>query len=184
MRSSLASLALLLGAAAAILSAVITDVASGEHPTHTALLIASAGAVLALCWWRRTRAASARAAACSAVIVGPLLHLSAKRPPAPFPLDHGQPLHILGAEFPSAVMQIAIPAVVLLVITAFARLVRLAVGRICRIPADRPAYPSTTQPQHVSPRPRRHGSMLRWCGWAIRAARRGPPLLLVPVAIR
>lgn len=107
-RSSLASLALLLGAAAAILSAVITDVASGEHPTHTALLIASAGAVLALCWWRRTRAASARAAACSAVIVGPLLHLSAKRPPAPFPLDHGQPLHILGAEFPSAVMQIAI----------------------------------------------------------------------------
>ncbi len=176
MRASVSSPALVVGAVAAVASAVAVDVRSGEHPIHTALLVLTATVVLALCWWRRTRAVPALSAACAAVMTGPLLHLVTPTPPSvSLPHDHTDPLHILSSEFPSAVLQIAIPAVVLLAVTTVAHLLRLLVGRVCRPLMSRPAPTTAPRPAGTPVRPRRLGSMLRWCGWAIRAARRGPP---------
>jgi hypothetical protein len=159
-------------------SAVAVDVRSGEHPVHTALLILTATVVLALCGWRRGGTVPALPAACTAIIAGPLLHLVSPTPSAAsLPHDHADPLHIVSSEFPTVVVQIAIPAVVLLSVTAVAHLVHLLVGRVCRPLTSRPAPPPTIQPAVTPVRSRRLGSMLRWCGWAIRAARRGPPLL-------
>lgn len=180
MRASVSAPALLIGAAVTTATGLAVDLWSGEHPTHTALLALAAAVVLALRRWGRGRGVAALPAACVAVMAGPVLHLgSVAAPPASLPHDHADVLHVVGSELPSAVLQIGIPAVILLVVATAAHLLHLIIGVIrCPMPDHRAA--ATPLPRVLGPiQSDRLGSMLRWCGWAIRAARRGPPARLL-----
>jgi hypothetical protein len=110
-----------------------------------------------------------------AVAAQPGLHLISKiGQPIPVTHDHGGLLHIVASEAPTASMQIVVPVLVLVAATIGVQLLYLLINALRRPAVATPA-PVTIGPPAASPTPSRLGSMLRWCGWAIRAARRGPP---------
>jgi hypothetical protein len=161
-------------------AALMADVGLNEHPTHTVVL-----ALVALVVWalhrRLTRYALAMTALPSvsaALAAQPLLHLAAEgsRPPADAH-DHASMLHIFTSDAPVAGMQVVVPAVALIALFSVAHLLYLLLEAV-RKPlaiAYAPFAPST---RVVSPiQVHRLGSMLHWCGWMIRAARRGPPFI-------
>jgi hypothetical protein len=168
---------LLRGAAAVVSStAVAMDVLSGEHPSHAVVLgLAAAVAVLLL---RRLRedGVSALPAACGAVAAQPVLHLSAAvGRPAIRAHDHQDLLHILVSDAPGAFMQVVAPALMLIAVAVGARLLCLLINAVCAplVGAPRPLAAARRVP--VTIRALRPGSILRWCGWVVFAARRGPP---------
>jgi hypothetical protein len=73
-------------------------------------------------------------------------------------------------------MQIAVSAVIVVAVAASARFTELLVRVLSRpvrlLTLGPPVAPSGAP---VAVRSERRGSMLRWCGWTIQAARRGPP---------
>lgn len=73
-------------------------------------------------------------------------------------------------------MQIVVPVLVLVAATIGLQLLYLLINTVRRPIVRTPNTPLAVRRPASSPtRPSRLGSMLRWCGWAIRAARRGPP---------
>jgi len=172
---------LLLACAAATTAAaaVVADVGLGEHPTHSVVLGLVAVAVWALNrrFMRNALALTTLPVVSAALTTQPALHLTSKigRPPAGSH-DHANLLHILASEAPVAGMQVVVPAVVLVAVALGAHLVHLLIDAVRRplVAASEPFEVPDRAPAPV--RVRRCGSMLHWCGWAIRAARRGPPL--------
>ena len=168
---------LLLGgmAAAAAMIAVAADTLAGEHPTHSLVLILVVAVVTAVQRHLAPRSALAVPAVCIAVAAQPGLHLISKiGQPLPLAHDHGGLLHIVASEAPTASMQVVVPVLVLVAATIGVQLLYLLSVAVCRPVVATPG-PVKIRPPAASPTPSRLGSMLRWCGWAIRAARRGPP---------
>lgn len=171
--------ALAVGAAGATLAAGVKDVATAEHPTHLVVLVLAA----ALAFWLGRCGLDgfvpAWRIAFVAAIAQPAAHALASTPPQPATLgahDHADPLHVLAADGQSAIVQIALPAMASLVLIAFAYLIELLVKTVRRVPRWRPL--PALPPRRVPPvLPLRRGSLPRWCGWVISAARRGPPAL-------
>jgi hypothetical protein len=170
---------LLLGGAAsmAVAGALTADVAFGEHPTHSVVL----GAVVVLVATLKRlggRAIAAFPAVSAALATQPMLHLVSQmaRPQTVEHVTHNHwdLRHLVVSEVPTAGVQIAVPALAVVAMMLGAHLLHLLIDGV-----RRPLAPFSTPsaPPHVlNPvRARRLGSMLRWCGWAIRAARRGPP---------
>jgi hypothetical protein len=158
----------LLGCAfAAVSGAVAADLARGELPTHSVVLGAVALVVAALSRRLARGVVAALPAVAGALAVQPVLHAAthAGRPAGlPHALAHGA----------TAGVQIAVPALVVVaaaLATQLLWLVVVAVRARRRVPA-RPTPPRTLLrlPPLVPSAP-----LLCRCGWAVSAARRGPP---------
>jgi hypothetical protein len=170
---------LLLGAAiAATGSALVSDVGLAEHPTHLVVL----GFVAVVVWAlhrRFARAAVAQPAmpvVSAALAAQPVLHLTSDigHPPFGTP-DDGSMLHAVTSEAPAAGVQVVVPVIALITVTVSAHLLCLLFNAV-RSPLAVASAPLEAPVRVSSPiRARRLGSMLHWCGWVIRAARRGPP---------
>ena len=164
-------------AAVATTIAVATDTLASEHPTHLLVLILVATVITALQRRLAPRSAIALPAVSIALAAQPALHLLSKiGQPIPVAHDHGGLLHIVASEAPTASMQIVVPVLVLVAATIGLQLLYLLINAVRRPIVWTPNTPLAVRRPASSPtRPSRLGSMLRWCGWAIRAARRGPP---------
>ena len=162
-------------AAAAAMLAVAADTFTGEHPTHFLVVVLVVAVITAVQRHLAPRSALAVPAGCIAVAAQPGLHLISKiGQPIPLAHGHGGLLHIVASEAPTAGMQIVVPVLVLVAATVGVQMLYLLINALRRPVAATPA-PVAKRPPTASPTPSRLGSMLRWCGWAIRAARRGPP---------
>ena len=163
-------------AAVAATIAVATDTIASEHPTHLLVLILVATVITALQRRLAPRSAIALPAVSIALAAQPALHLLSKiGQPIPVAHDHGGLLHIVASEAPTASMQIVVPVLVLVAATIGRQLLYLLINALRRPLVSTPAPLAVRRPASSPTRPSRLGSMLRWCGWAIRAARRGPP---------
>ena len=168
---------LLLGAAmCAAVAATGWDLVSDEHPTHVMVLGLVVAVVVSACRWMRWSGATALPAVAAALAAQPALHiLSTMDRSGVEPHDHGNVLHVVMSEVPAATVQVLVPVLVLVAVGIGVRLLRLVVTAICR-PLGLPPLAATDRLSVLMPaRSLPLGSMLHWCGWAIRAARRGPP---------
>jgi hypothetical protein len=160
------------GAAVAAGDALAADVAFGDHPVHSVVL-----AVVVVAALRRLgcRALTVLTAASAALAAQPALHLLAEAARSHSPGHDGpSPLHHLLAEVPTAGVQVVVPAVAIVAGTVCAHLIQLLI-RVVRRPHASPDTPFAPTHLLVSVRAGRLGSMRRWCGWVLQAARRGPP---------
>jgi hypothetical protein len=113
-----------------------------------------------------------------AVVAQPALHATAKLDTSATQHVSGGLLHVLVADGPGAAMQLAVSAAVVIAVATSGRIARLLLTALRRpvrlLLVSGPPPPARVRaPARLCAR--RHGSMLRWCGWSIQAARRGPP---------
>ena len=164
------------GTALTAVVALIADLAFAEHPTHVVVLGVVAVVVWAVHRLLTPSALLALPAVSGALVSQPTLHLTSTiGRPVPTPHDHADLLHILVSDAPAASMQVVVPAVVLVALASVGHLLQLLIGAVRRPLAVVPTPTPTQTPVLVPVRAQRLGSMLRWCGWSLRAARRGPP---------
>ena len=180
MRSPLPLLVATLGAVTPV---ALADLAADGHPTHSLVLVLVVGVITAIQRRLGRGVASTLPKIAAALAVQPLLHFTSEVGRARPGTDGHDDivLHLLSSEAPTAAVQILLPALVLLAGTILAHLLCLMISAIRRplVPDQPPAHP--TPCRTLPPQPRRLGVMLQWCGWAIRAARRGPPPVLVSI---
>ena len=151
-------------------TAMAADTVAGEHPTHSLVLVLVATVIAALQRHLAPRSAIALPAVSVAVAAQPALHLISKiGQPIPVAHDHGGLLHIVASEAPTASMQIVVPVLVLVAATIGRQLLYLLINALRRPLVSTPAPLAVRRPASSPTRPSRLGSMLRWCGWAIRA---------------
>jgi hypothetical protein len=166
---------LAVGAGVAVAAAVALDVLAEEHPTHTASLGIVAAVVAVLRLHLAGRHENVLAPVAGALVAQPALHATTKLGGSHDASGDGL-MHVVSSDGPGTSVQIAVSAVVVVAVAASARVTELLVRAV-----SRPVQLLTVGPPvagsggTVAPRSRRRGSMLRWCGWTIRAARRGPP---------
>jgi hypothetical protein len=174
--ATFASRPLLRGVAAtAAMIAVAADTLTGEHPTHSLVLVLVVAVITAVHRHLAPKSVLAVPAVSIAVAAQPGLHLISKiGQPLPLTHDHRGLLHLVASEAPTAAMQVVVPVLALVAATIGLQLLYLLINALRRPVVATPA-PVAIRPLAASPTPSRLGSMLRWCGWAIRSARRGPP---------
>jgi hypothetical protein len=169
--------ALVLGAVVTLVAAITFDVLAGEHPTHTVVLALVALAVAGLRLRLGGRREGVVSVVAGAVVAQPALHATAKLDTSATHHMSGGLLHVVVADGPGAAMQLAVSAAVVIAVATSARIAQLlltALRRPVRLLVSGPPPPAPLRaPARLCAR--RHGSMLRWCGWSIQAARRGPP---------
>lgn len=172
-------LPLVIGAVVTVVAAVAFDALAGEHPTHTLGLALVALAVAGL----RLRLAGRREGVFSvvsgAVVAQPVLHATTKLGSPATHHTSGELLHVVVADGPATAMQIAVSVAVVIAVATSGQLARLlltALSRPVQLLVSGPP-PGALAPSSIRLCVRRHGSMLRWCGWSLQAARRGPPAL-------
>lgn len=173
----MSALPLLLCSAATLAAggALVADATHDAHPTHSVVLGLVAVVVAALRRLGR-HAVAAFPVVSAALAVQPVLHLTSEATAPVTAADDHRDLvqHLLISELPTAVVQIAVPALVVVAMTVVAHLLHLLFDAV-----RRPLFALTgpcTPPRALVPiRARRLGSMLHWCGWVLQAARRGPP---------
>jgi hypothetical protein len=166
---------LAVGAGLAVAAAVALDVLADEHPTHTVSLGFVAAVVAGLRLHLAGRHENVLAPVAGVLVAQPALHATTKLGGAHEAGGDGW-LHIVAADGPGTSVQVAVSAVVVLAVAASVRFTELLVRVLSRpvrlLAVGPPVAPSVGA---VAVRSGRRGSMLRWCGWTIRAARRGPP---------
>jgi hypothetical protein len=173
---------LAVAATATVVGAVAMDVLANEHPSHTAALGLVAVVVAALRLRLAGRYEGLFSAVSGALVAQPALHSTSKIGGTVGWGDHpGGLLHVVASDAPATAMQVIVPALIVIAVAFFAQFLRLLIGALRR-PLRLVCSSPLTEPSAVliTVRTRPRGSMLRWCGWAIRAARRGPPTMLVP----
>lgn len=168
---------LLGGAAVAVVGGVVADVALGEHPTHSVVLGIVALVVAALSRRLASRAVSVVPAVAGALAAQPVLHLTSEQVgPQVGPHSHDNLLpHLLGDVAASAGVQVAVPALVLVLVAMVTHLACVVAAAVWRPLASLRAAAPVTPPVLFGVRTDAHGPLLRWCGWMLLAARRGPP---------
>ncbi|MFC5993285.1 hypothetical protein ACFQE5_03550 [Pseudonocardia hispaniensis] len=175
-----------LAAVATVLAAVAMDVFAGEHPSHTVALGTVAVVVAVLRVGLAARGAGRLPAVSGALAAQPALHATSALagPAVPAgPHDHGALLHVITSDGPVTAMQVLAPALIVLAVALGARVGATALGALRR-PLRLLAGPPPEAPCRLlaAVGSLDRGAMLRRCGWAIRAARRGPPLGPAPAA--
>ncbi len=167
---------LAVGAGLAVVAAVGLDVLADEHPTHTVSLGIVAAVVAALRLHLAGRHETVLAPVAAALVAQPALHATSKLGGGHHGVGGDGLLHVVTADGPGTAMQVAVSAVVVVAVALSARFTELLAHVLSRpvrlLLMGPPAAPSSGG---VAVRSRRRGSMLRWCGWTLRAARRGPP---------
>ena len=164
-----------LAALLAVTIAVASDFATDEHTTHTAGLILAAS-VAAMVHWCLKRGSDGLALALTcAVATQPVVHLMTKLGDYDFAHDRDG-LTQLAGDGPTTMMEIVAAVIVILVVNAAGRLTATQLARIAYSVLLLLGIEPTRQEAHTEAvRPVRLGSMRRWCGWVLQAARRGPP---------
>jgi hypothetical protein len=164
------------GAGIAVVAAVAFDVLAEEHPTHTASLGLVAAVVAVLRLHLAGRHESILAPVAGALVAQPALHATTKLGGGHGGVGGDGLMHVVTADAPGTSMQIAVTALIVVAVAASARFTELLAHVLSRpvrlLMVGPPVAPSVGA---VAVRSGRRGSMLRWCGWTIRAARRGPP---------
>jgi hypothetical protein len=164
------------GAGIAVAAAVALDVLADEHPTHTASLGIVAAVVAALRLYQAGRHENVLAPVAGALVAQPALHATTKLGGSHEVVGGDGLMHVVTADGPGMSMQIAVSAVIVVAVAASARFTELLVRMLSRpvrlLTVGPPVAPSVAA---VAVRSERRGSMLRWCGWPLRAGRRGPP---------
>lgn len=173
---------LAVAATATVVAAVAMDVLADEHPSHTAALglVAVVAGVLRLSLADRHEGVFS--AVSGALVAQPALHATSKIGGTTGRGDHPPGLlHVIASDGPATAMQVIVPALIVIAVAFSAQFLRLlasALRRPLRLILVLPRTEPRSVPVTVRTRPR--GSTLRLCGWAIRAARRGPPALSAP----
>ena len=178
-------LPLTLAATATVVAAVAMDVLADEHPSHTAALGLVAVVVAALRVRLAGRYEGVFSAVSGALVAQPALHATSKIGGTVSLADHhhGGLLHVVMSDGPAITMQVIVPALVVAAVVLAAQFLELLLGalrRPFRLISRPPGRGCGRILIPVCTRPR--GSMLRWCGWVIRSARRGPPAVPAPAA--
>lgn len=161
--------------------ALTTDVGLDERPTHSVVL----GLVAVVVWAihrrlsRHALALTTLPAVSAALAIQPVLHLVSKvdHPAAGV---HGQGPGVLSDfanDAPVAGMQLVVPIAALIASAVVAHLLYLLLEAVRPPLGAIRAVPEALDCLRGLAMARRLGSMLHWCGWVIRAARRGPPPL-------
>jgi hypothetical protein len=175
-------LPLAVAATATVIAAVAMDVLADEHPSHTAALGLVAAVVAALRLRLVGRYEGVFSAVSGALVAQPALHWTSKIGGTVSPGDHrGGLLHVVASDGPATAMQVVVPALIVIAVASSAQFLELLLG-VLRRPFRLFTVSSLDARSRVlvTVRTVRRGSMLRWCGWAIRAARRGPPTVSAP----
>lgn len=170
-------LPLVLGAVATLVAAIMFDVLGGEHPTHTVALAFVALTTAGLRLWLGGRREGLVAVVSGAVVAQPALHVAASFQANATHHVSGGLLHVLITDGPGVAMQLAVSAAVVVAVATCGRAALLMLTALRRpvlllFSGSPPPVRVRTQARLCV---RRHGSMLRWCGWSLLAARRGPP---------
>lgn len=169
-------LPLIVGSAATFVAAVSLDLIAAEHPTHTVSLALVTLVVAALRLRLAGRHDDVFSVVAGAVVAQPALHATSKLG------GHGPAsgadglMHVAAADGPITLMHIVVSAVIVIAVATCTRFTQLLIT-VLRRPVKLLTAEPPTEPKNatVGAHPLRLGSMLRWCGWIIRAARRGPP---------
>jgi hypothetical protein len=163
-----------LGATGAAAAALGVDLLAGGHPVHTLFMVGIVATATA-CGRRLPRRRGLADLISAAVLAQPSLHLAGTWAITLAPVTDGAATHhaappgIIGAQ---VVLSLFIVLAVLACGRAAGGLAEFFIAR--RSNAAR----ATGCPPEPRPQPSRvswRGSMLRWCGWILHAARRGPP---------
>jgi hypothetical protein len=168
---------LAVGAGIAVAAAVAFDVLAEEHPTHTASLGIVAAVVAVLRLHLAGRHENILAPVAGALVAQPALHATTKLGGGHGGVGGDGLVHVVTADGPATSLQVAVTAIVVVAVAASARFAELllrVLSRPVRLLTVGP--PVAASVGAVAVRSGRRGSMLRWCGWIIRAARRGPPV--------
>jgi hypothetical protein len=168
---------LLVGAFTSVGAAVALDLLADEHPTHTIGLGLVALVVAVLRLLLVGRLAGLLSVLAAVLVAQPALHVTSKlgRHGGEHPGGDGL-MHVIAADGPVTATQIIVSAIIVVAVAASARFTRLLIALL-----DRPARlltshsPGALELATIEVHTSRLGSMLRWCGWILRAARRGPP---------
>lgn len=170
------------GLIATVVAALMVDVLGREQPTHALYLVVLVGTVTGLHWWIAPQFRSLLILLSATIVIQPALHLAGKwlgrsteasglewlTPPGgvwPHPFSDG----VTGPQLAVSVLSVAM---VLICGAATDLVVGYLRARFARLT---PRSRSVRRPVTRLSRARRHGSMLRWCGWRLQSARRGPP---------
>ncbi|MHA6631458.1 hypothetical protein ACU61A_38990 [Pseudonocardia sichuanensis] len=173
---------LAVAAAGTVAAAVAMDLLADEHPSHTASVGLVAVVVAVLRLTLADRYDGMLSAVGGALVAQPALHATSKIGSGGGGHHPAGLLHVIVSDGPTTAMQVIAPALIVIAVTFSAQFLRLLVGALRRplrlVPTAPPAGPRAVV---ITVRTGPRGAALRSCGWAIRAARRGPPTLSVPV---
>jgi hypothetical protein len=167
---------LVVAAIVSIVAAVVLDVRAQEHPTHTAVLgVVALGAAVV----RRRMAGRFNgvfSAVCGALAAQPALHAASAWETLGSGVSFYGHFHEVLADAPMTASQVMVPIVAIIVGSLCSRIFDFF-ARIVRTPLRLVTSGSLglAFEGSVNVRATPHGSMLHWCGWTIRKARRGPP---------
>jgi hypothetical protein len=171
-----ARVSLAIGASASVVAAVLLDVLAGEHPTHTLSLALVALVVAGVRLYMGGRHESVFAIVAAALVAQPALHATSKLGEGHAVVVDDGLMHLVLADGPGTVMQVVTTAAIVVAVALSSRIAELFIGAVLRpVLLLVAAAPAPVRTVHVAIDSLREGSMLRWCGWSLRAARRGPP---------
>jgi hypothetical protein len=166
-----------------VVAAITFDVLAGEHPTHTVALALVALAVAGLRLRLGGRREGLVSVVSGAVVAQPVLHAVTKLDTSATHHASGGLLHMLLTDGPGAAMQLVVSAAIVIAVATSGRVAQLLLTalrrpvRLLLVSGPPPAARVLGSARRCT---RRLGSMLRWCGWSIQAALRGPPHLSLP----
>jgi hypothetical protein len=166
-----------LAAVLALVVAVASDLGTNEHTTHTVGLIVVVSVAALVQWCLKRRSVGLGLAVACAVATQPIVHLVTKL--GDYDFEHSAHVFAeVAADGPTTMMEIVVTVVVILVVNAARRLTTTQLARIASsVLLLLGIEPTRHETVTNGIRSVRLGSMRRWCGWVLQAARRGPPLL-------
>lgn len=163
-----------IGTAAAAAAAWGVDLLAGGHPVHTLLMVGIVAAATA-CGRRLPRRRGLADLISVAALAQPSLHVAGAWAAPLIPVSDNAAAHHAvppGTTGIQVVLSVFIVFAVLACGRAAAGITEFVIARRSRTGAVTGCLP---EPRPLLVRVSRRGSMLRWCGWTLRAARRGPP---------
>lgn len=169
------SLVLPLGAAVTGAAALVVDLFAGEQPSHALALVALVVAITASARRVAPRFRGLLQLTCASVISQPALHLAGK-------VVRTDPEHAHGAmqTLPPDLLtlgQLVLSVLIVVAVLISGGLAEQLAGRVWARVRQLLRPPATVGRLAVGGiRAERRGSMLRWCGWALRSGLRGPPV--------
>lgn len=175
--------ALLVAAFMTVLAALTVDLLAVAEPSHTVTL----GIVAVVVACVRGRLAGRYSAMCSvvsgAIVAQPALHATSRLSHVPDSTHVDGLAHVV-AEGPLTVSQIVVSVLAVVAVTCCSPVATVLLGVLCRrARLLRTSWVRWFSGSLPSPQTAGPGSALQCCGWAVRCARRGPPIWLSSIGV-